>query len=35
MTDEATSFIDNVNKCVKLEVKKEKYKDLIEEYFEV
>ena len=35
MTDEATSFIDNVNKCIKLEVKKEKYKDLIEEYFEV
>lgn len=35
MTDEATRFIDNVNKCVKLEVKKEKYKDLIEEYFEV
>ena len=35
MTDVATSFIDNVNKCVELEVKQEKYKEVLEEYFEI
>jgi thymidylate synthase len=35
MTDFATSFLDNVKKCIDLNVKDEKYKEVIEEYFTI
>jgi len=35
MTDFATSFLDNVKKCIDLNVKDEKYKEVIQEYFTI